>query len=546
MSNFLKFIEDDIQAKRTLFSTMPTKTKRDIKKYNEKIDQTMNIYEGYRANVKKYLEAKSRSFNIKCRDVNLEKLKKHVSALERVRFLLNPLNTYFEKMGFDNLIYQISNYADFDFKSLNDIINSFLDKFEQAGIKLTGTDFDYTCYVHEYMVSFLKIKNNKDDNYDQLSAIFEKIYWVNPEIIEHIELNFRKLIKKYERKFTNYIHKHQKDTMLENKINNYEECMEGIKIAHAELNKTDKENICDIINLAKTGVIDINNYFEDSKTRNSNYSALMIDSLHLDNKEAMTKFYENLTKLKTNIEEYSNYLKFEPLFEDFKKEYEKLVPAEGTKANVNNTALKNIESQIKDKEAKLDKFNKRIFNDHDDAGFLEHRSDKVSKYLIDASLKQAKDLYDLYKSYDQEYFKNKVLSILHSAFKVNELLHLYYSFDYFKKMAIKKVFNLTTYADVVRYSDDFDLFAMNPNNIVINSIPLFEEYNIAKIIINRYRLDNINLTEENLNPNDLKTVLDKIQFLLRINEIEKSPTSVEKIWFMAQVEKINIMESKKE
>ena len=72
MSNFLKFIEDDIQAKRTLFSTMPTKTKRDIKKYNEKIDQTMNIYEGYRANVKKYLEAKSRSFNIKCRDVNLE------------------------------------------------------------------------------------------------------------------------------------------------------------------------------------------------------------------------------------------------------------------------------------------------------------------------------------------------------------------------------------------------------------------------------------------------------------------------------------------
>ena len=63
---------------------------------------------------------------------------------------------------------------------------------------------------------------------------------------------------------------------------------------------------------------------------------------------------------------------------------------------------------------------------------------------------------------------------------------------------------------------------MNPNNIVINSIPLFEEYNIAKIIINRYRLDNINLTEENLNPNDLKTVLDKIQFLLRINEIEKA------------------------
>ena len=37
MSNFLKFIEDDIQAKRTLFSTMPTKTKRDIKNIMKKL-----------------------------------------------------------------------------------------------------------------------------------------------------------------------------------------------------------------------------------------------------------------------------------------------------------------------------------------------------------------------------------------------------------------------------------------------------------------------------------------------------------------------------
>ena len=38
--------------------------------------------------------------------------------------------------------------------SLSMILLIVLDKFEQAGIKLTGTDFDYTCYVHEYMVSF--------------------------------------------------------------------------------------------------------------------------------------------------------------------------------------------------------------------------------------------------------------------------------------------------------------------------------------------------------------------------------------------------------
>ena len=65
MSNFLKFIEEDITAKKTLLSTMPTKTKRDIKKYNEKITDMINKYNEYEGSVKKYLDTKSRSFNIK-------------------------------------------------------------------------------------------------------------------------------------------------------------------------------------------------------------------------------------------------------------------------------------------------------------------------------------------------------------------------------------------------------------------------------------------------------------------------------------------------
>jgi hypothetical protein len=150
----------------------------------------------------------------------------------------------------------------------------------------------------------------------------------------------------------------------------------------------------------------------------------------------------------------------------------------------------------------------------------------------------------LYKEFDQCYFKDKVLSILSSSLTISELLHLYYSFDYFKKVAIKRVYDLTSYDDVIKYSDSFDLFAMNPTNIIINGVALFEESDIAKVIMNKYRLDNINLTEENINPDDTNTLMDKIQLLLRIKEIEQSSTSIEKIWFMVQVEKINMRESK--
>ncbi|MDD4036595.1 MAG: hypothetical protein PHS45_04665 [Bacilli bacterium] len=539
MSNFLEFINEDIEAKKTLISTMPTKTKTNIKKFNEKVVSISEKYDEYKVRVKKYLDTKSRSFNIKGNDKNLERLRNNVSTLERVRFILNPTNTPLEKIGFDNLLYEISNYYDFNFNSLNDIINQFLNKFELAEIKLVSNDFDYTYYVHEYMVSFFEVRNKKSENYDKVSEIFEKIYWVNPEIIEHIELNFRKLIKKYEKKFTNYISKLQKEVMLKNKINSYEECLGKLKVAYTELNKAERENICDIINLAKTGEIDINNYFEDSKIRTSTYSALMIDSLNLNDSEIMDKFYDNLEKLKTNINEYNNYIKFTPLFNDFKSQYEEHLSSSD---KISNKKLKIIDSKIANLENKLEKINKKVFRG--EPGLFDLKNNDDLRQLKLDSIRHANELYDLYKAYDQEYIDNKVLAILNSSLTISELLHLYYSFDYFKKVAIKRVFDLTTYDEVIEYSDSFDLFAMNPTNIVTNGALLFEENDIAKVIMNRYRLDNINVTEESLDPDELDNLLDKIQLLLRISEIEESSTTVEKIWFMVQVEKINAKENK--
>ena len=195
MANFLNFIDEDIKAKKTLLSTMPTRTKTNVKKFNEKIDSILEVYIDYKASVKQYLIAKSHSFNIKNVDSDVDTLTKTVNDLEQVRLLINPVNTFFEKMGFDSLLFDISNYSSFNFNSMNEVINQFIMKFETAGIMLSREDFDYTCYVREYMTSFLEVRNIKTENYDALSKIFEKIYWENPEIIQHIELNFRKLIK---------------------------------------------------------------------------------------------------------------------------------------------------------------------------------------------------------------------------------------------------------------------------------------------------------------------------------------------------------------
>ena len=44
MNNFLDFISNDIEVKKTLISSLPTKTKTNIKKFNETIDEFSSKY----------------------------------------------------------------------------------------------------------------------------------------------------------------------------------------------------------------------------------------------------------------------------------------------------------------------------------------------------------------------------------------------------------------------------------------------------------------------------------------------------------------------
>ena len=541
-NNFLDFINRDIEAKKTLITNTPTKTKTNKKKFNATIESIEEKYEEYRASTRNYLLAKARSFEINETKANVDKLQERIVELERARFLLNPINTYVEKMGFDDLIYQISNYDTFNFNSLNDIINGFLDKFEQAGIVLTATHFDYTCYVHEYMSAYLEARMRKEDKYNKVSEIFERIYWVNPDLISHIELNFRKLIRDNAKKFEAYISSLQKEVSTRNGVINYMDCLNKLKDAYEQIKDAKKENVTDIVLLAKSKQIDIEHFLENNKVRKAAYDALIPTTVDIKDKSQMHKICEALEKLKINIEEYKNYVEFAPLFKDFKDEYEKVLSDNTQKEEYKG--LKNISEEIKAKEAELEKINKKIFGSK--ISFLDFRSESNMKKLKAESLYVAKELYELYKKYDKEYFKDKVLKELDKTLAISDLLTLYYSFDFVKKLAIQRVYNITDYNEIIKYSDTFDLFAMNPLNMIVAGIPIFGTENIARVIANKYRLNNLSIIEDDLREDNLSSMLNKISLILRINMIENSQTSIDKIWFMVQVAKIIDKENKED
>ena len=541
MNNFLEFINKDIEGKKENIQSMPTKTKANKKKFNDTIAEYTKKYQDYKDKLFKYMSVKAASLSKVDKGEDINKIKEKVVSLERVKFLLNPSNTYLEKMGFDTLIYQINNYYTLNFKSLNVIINGFLDKFDQAGIHLNCDDFDYTCYVHEYMSAFLDVRHNKDKDYTKVSQIFEQIYWLNPEIIQHIELNFRKLIRKNQKKLNAYISSLQREEMAKTNVKSYAESIEELQEAYIELNMRQKETIADIIELSKSGAIDIEQYLESSKIRTQAYQSLIADSFNLDDKDKMNNICDALEKFKLNISELTNYYEFSALFKDFKSKYEKIVSTLSTK-KTNHKSFKDIEVQIDKKEEELSKLNKRIYSNK--PRLFKVQSDVELKNLKMETVIKAKELYELYKKYDEEYFNDEVMQVLSSTMSISDLLNLYYSFDYFKKIAIQKVYRLTTYEDVIKYSENFDLYAMNPTNVIINGVAVFQDSNLPRIIANKYRLSNIHIEEEDLIEDNLKPLLNKINIILRTHKIDNSSTSVEKIWFITKVNKYKLENEK--
>ena len=100
--------------------------------------------------------------------------------------------------------------------------------------------------------------------------------------------------------------------------------------------------------------------------------------------------------------------------------------------------------------------------------------------------------------------------------------------------------NLLTQKDELNnYSDKIDEFAINPNNIIVNVIDLFRDEDVSKVISNKYRLNNINLDETSLAKDELNALVEKIDFILRIETIENSNLDVHKLWFISEVAKID-------
>ena len=74
-NSFLEFINKDIEGKKNLLQSLPTRTKTNKKAFNKEIEGMLAKYKEYEANIYKYITVKAKSIDVKDSSQSLDKTK---------------------------------------------------------------------------------------------------------------------------------------------------------------------------------------------------------------------------------------------------------------------------------------------------------------------------------------------------------------------------------------------------------------------------------------------------------------------------------------
>ena len=217
MKTPVEILNDKIETDKEILSVMPKNTKKNTDIYLKRANEIKEEYQRYLDNI--ILEIKRRVNKINSIEINpeIEKAENNVKVLETVD-LFGDSNTSYEKMKLDEIIFVLRRFYKNNLEQVNNDIQECVKKFEEIGINLAPSDFNYSPFVREYMDKFFIAYEQNDVNSSIMKNTFEKIYWECPDIIIHIELNIRYLYLKNQKEIDKYFSNQNKELFKRIKI----------------------------------------------------------------------------------------------------------------------------------------------------------------------------------------------------------------------------------------------------------------------------------------------------------------------------------------
>ena len=512
----LEDINHEIDVAKEVLDSMPKNNAKNLATYKKKVQELKEEYTGVRDEVLVEIRRRANKTLNAQPSPRLELVKKELQDYEELN-LFNPVNTPFEKLGFDTLLYSITHYYKNDLASVNEDIKEALAKFEAAGVTLTENDFIYSNYARKYVRELLR-----DDSIERMKDVFEDLHWKCPDVISHIETSLRIIFNKNLKSFEKYIEDRKKDIVVDNL--SYEDYL--IKRNNLAKELTDLESYDEAVVVKKfmDGELMLSDYSPVAVSKC--YSRFLGDNCDISKGKAKKDDFRNLYH---NLDEYKYYLRFNYLLEDFKKKYAERESHKDDLARVN----KEINSLVDE----ITKLTSEI-NEGSTKGFLffKKKVDIEQHYLT--INEKVKELDAKYALYDQALVYSKINEFISDTSSIYDVFKFIFSYKGYLRTCIKENEEDVDLSKVKEIVKEFDAFLSDPNVSVLTNIVFTSDVDVALIIIDHYKL-----LEINLNPDDLTIEgIDGLKQVLEIinvnNALEEYDLSIDFIENLFEAKKI--------
>lgn len=515
----IKRLEDfnqDVETAKEVLSSMPINNAKNLALYLNKVKELEDEYIAYKDEVFNEIKKRSAKYLSYKPSDRLELVRKELLDYQDLG-LFNPINTPFEKMGFDTLLYSITHYYKNDLATVNEDIKEALSKFELVGVPLTEKDFVYSNYARKYIKELLK-----DDSFDRMKDVFEDLHWKCPDVISHIETSFRILFDKHIKSFNSYLDERKKDILIDNL--SYDDYVLKRTNLAKELHNLENFEESAIVNKFMEGQLMLNDY--NILNVNKSYSKFLGDNCDINKGKAKHNDFKNLL---FNLEEYNYYLRYSYILDDVKAKYAEKASHQGEVAKI----TKEINTLV----SELTKLTQEVNEGTAKSFFFMKKKIDIEKHylLINDKVKQLDVKYD---EYDKAVVFERMNACLTETSSVYDVFKFVYSFKGYLRSCIKTHEEEVDINKVKKIVKDFDLFLSNPNLNILKNVKFNVDYDLGMILIDHYKLLEINIKTDSLNPEGIEELIKALNIILYSYYFEEAGLNIEFIMDLFESKKL--------
>ena len=270
----------------------------------------------------------------------------------------------------------------------------------------------------------------------------------------------------------------------------------------------------------------INDYLVGSPTRVKNYNTFTDDYDKLD-EYSKNNYNSSIMSLYLTLNELKKYYKYEFIVDDLLKRFKDRESAKSSFL----VKKKEIEKEEKVRESIYKEYLKAC-----GIGFLARKNETKMKNAMFKMNEQITKLKALYDDFNDLEITNNLNDLNESATIYDVFMVSLTSFSFISKCFMKN--DDFSNKSLEENIDDYFKFIFNPNNLFLRKTNCLVEFDITNIICLKYKLLEINITDELINKDNIDSTLDTLSFINIIQNIESSNITLDTISNIYNMKKI--------